>query len=69
MDRLTKCNRWHDDIDLKEEMGYAYIYDRLLFPAHAGVILYFSAWINAIKSFPRMCGGMSGGAVSCYMMR
>lgn len=29
MDRLTKCNRWHDDIDLKEEMGYAYIYDRL----------------------------------------
>ena len=40
MDRLTKCNRWHDDIDLKEEMGYAYIYDRLLFPAHAGVILF-----------------------------
>ena len=41
MDRLTKCNRWHDDIDLKEEMGYAYIYDRLLFPACAGVILRF----------------------------
>ena len=20
MDRLTKCNRWHDDIDLKEEI-------------------------------------------------
>lgn len=29
MDRLTKCDRWHDDIDLKEEMGYSYIYDRL----------------------------------------
>lgn len=29
MNRLTKCSRWHDDIDLKEEMGYAYIYDRL----------------------------------------
>lgn len=29
MDRLTKCNRCHDDIDLKEEKGYAYIYDRL----------------------------------------
>lgn len=29
MNRLTKCDRWHDDIDLKEEMGYSYIYDRL----------------------------------------
>lgn len=29
MDRLTKHMGWDDDIDLKEELGYSYIYDRL----------------------------------------
>ena len=29
MKRLTNYDRWHDDIDLKNELGYKYIYDRL----------------------------------------
>ena len=29
MERLTNHNRWSDDIDLKNEYGYKYIYDRL----------------------------------------
>lgn len=29
MERLTKRKGWHKDIDLKDELGYSYIYQRL----------------------------------------
>ena len=40
-----------------------------LFPACAGGILKGDNDLQTKIAFPRMCGGMSGGAVSCYMMR
>ncbi len=58
-ERLTKRAGWHKDIDLKDELGYSYIYQRLAelensiedgeivrLPCKVGDTVYYETFIN-----------------------
>lgn len=70
MNRLTNHKKWSDDIDLKEEHGYKYIYDRLAEYENTGLSPdEINGWIRVKDGLPKEWQRENGEPIEFNVMR